>query len=325
MSGAVELELVAIASILRTILVLMSIKIRSFWTSGRRGLETHLAKFFLSADSTACFVVLMWSSGIEWEFILKPRLFSTERNKSERKRPQISGVLGPFLQRVWIASARRVVEWAGSRGGRSVVSVRSFSASLGGYLSGGSWLVHCHLHSCILRVIPLLSRSPLDPTIMSSTAAPAPAAAPASPKPKASKASKAKASKPKTAAHAPYSDLIKRAIRDLGNRKGSSRSAILKHILQHNDKLGSNIIQVSSLAFSTQLIHPLPSDQRSPPPGAEARRRQQVARASQGDRCIGQLPFGREEARRRWKTEGREEVEVADQEEGGSFFHQLVL
>ena len=74
------------------------------------------------------------------------------------------------------------------------------------------------------------------------------AAAPAAPAPKA-KATKAakptKVAKAKVpAAHPPYINMIKEAIKELKDRKGASKQAILKFISSHF-KLGDNVIQVS--------------------------------------------------------------------------------
>jgi histone H1/5 len=78
---------------------------------------------------------------------------------------------------------------------------------------------------------------------------------PTSPKPAAKKATKAKAPKPAKApkakkaktpsSHPTYGDMIRRAITDLKDKKGSSRAAILKYILQHN-KVGENIVQINA-------------------------------------------------------------------------------
>ncbi|KAI6190980.1 putative histone H1.6 [Aphelenchoides bicaudatus] len=70
------------------------------------------------------------------------------------------------------------------------------------------------------------------------------AAVPATSSPKAKKVKAAK----KTgapASHPPYGDMVRRAIADLKDKKGSSRAAILKYILQHF-KVGGNIIQVNA-------------------------------------------------------------------------------
>jgi histone H1/5 len=64
-------------------------------------------------------------------------------------------------------------------------------------------------------------------------AAPAPAPAKATKAPKASKAKKA--AKPKVAAaHPPYAAMVKTAIKTLGDKKGSSRQAILKAVVANN-------------------------------------------------------------------------------------------
>merc|ERR1712055_34755 len=56
------------------------------------------------------------------------------------------------------------------------------------------------------------------------------AAAPAAKAPKAKKAAKPK----KPAAHPPYASMITAAIKKLGDKKGSSRQAILKYIVANN-------------------------------------------------------------------------------------------
>lgn len=61
-------------------------------------------------------------------------------------------------------------------------------------------------------------------------AAPAPAA---SPKKATKKAAKPKAAGKKTSSHPPYAAMIKRAVTELKDKKGSGRAAILKFILSH--------------------------------------------------------------------------------------------
>uniref|UniRef100_A0A914CY04 H15 domain-containing protein n=1 Tax=Acrobeloides nanus TaxID=290746 RepID=A0A914CY04_9BILA len=63
-------------------------------------------------------------------------------------------------------------------------------------------------------------------------------------KPKAAPKQKApKAKKPKSAAnHPPYAEMIKKAIADLKERKGSSKAAILKYLLTHY-QVGDNLKQ----------------------------------------------------------------------------------
>lgn len=87
--------------------------------------------------------------------------------------------------------------------------------------------------------------------------APAPAEgnpAASSPTPAVASSKKRKASKPTKApkaakaakvpsSHPVYGDMIKKAITELKEHKGSSRAAILKYILQHY-KVGDNIIKV---------------------------------------------------------------------------------
>ena len=70
------------------------------------------------------------------------------------------------------------------------------------------------------------------------------AAAPGSPKAaKPKKAAKAKAAAAPRS-HPVYADMVKRAITELKEKKGSSRAAILKYIVTHY-KVGENLIQVS--------------------------------------------------------------------------------
>merc|ERR1712055_1223161 len=73
--------------------------------------------------------------------------------------------------------------------------------------------------------------------IMADTEAPAAEAAPAK-APKAAKAAKApkakKAAAKKPAAHPPYAAMITAAIKGLGDKKGSSRQAILKYVIANN-------------------------------------------------------------------------------------------
>lgn len=62
--------------------------------------------------------------------------------------------------------------------------------------------------------------------------------------PKKAKTQKKNISKPKTSSNHPtYGDMIRKAVTELKKKKGSSRAAILKYILQHY-KLGTNIDQV---------------------------------------------------------------------------------
>lgn len=78
---------------------------------------------------------------------------------------------------------------------------------------------------------------------MSTVAAPI-SAQPAVSTPKKSKAPKKTASKPKTpSSHPTYGDMIRKAVSELKEKKGSSRAAILKYILQHY-KVGTNFVQV---------------------------------------------------------------------------------
>ncbi|MFH4981667.1 hypothetical protein AB6A40_008376 [Gnathostoma spinigerum] len=64
--------------------------------------------------------------------------------------------------------------------------------------------------------------------------------------PPAVKPKKAKVAKPKTAAsHPTYQQMVKSAIAALNDRKGSSRAAILKYIVQHF-KVGDNMSLVGS-------------------------------------------------------------------------------
>lgn len=74
------------------------------------------------------------------------------------------------------------------------------------------------------------------------------ASAPATTSPKATKAKKEKAPKAKASVvprnHPVYNDMIKKAITELKEKKGSSRAAILKYIVTHY-KVGENLIQVS--------------------------------------------------------------------------------
>ncbi|CAP38364.1 Protein CBG21612 [Caenorhabditis briggsae] len=72
-------------------------------------------------------------------------------------------------------------------------------------------------------------------------------ATPAAAAPKAAKAPKApKIAKAKTpSAHPPYINMVKDAIKNLKDRKGASKQAILKYISSHF-KLGENVIQINS-------------------------------------------------------------------------------
>lgn len=63
--------------------------------------------------------------------------------------------------------------------------------------------------------------------------------------PKAKKVKKVAAKAKAPASHPSYGDMVRRAIADLKEKKGSSRAAILKYILQHF-KVGGNIIQVNA-------------------------------------------------------------------------------
>ncbi|CAI2358045.1 unnamed protein product [Caenorhabditis sp. 36 PRJEB53466] len=81
-------------------------------------------------------------------------------------------------------------------------------------------------------------------------AAPAPAAVAAAPVAKKTNAPKApkaaKIPKAKTpSSHPPYISMIQSAIKQLKDRKGASKQAILKYISQ-NYKLGDNVIQINS-------------------------------------------------------------------------------
>jgi len=94
---------------------------------------------------------------------------------------------------------------------------------------------------------------------MSAEAAPVPTASPTPASPKATKT--AKVSKPKKAPKAPksprvkkaktpsshptYGDMVRRAITELKDKKGSSRAGILKYILQHF-KVGENVVQINA-------------------------------------------------------------------------------
>ena len=74
------------------------------------------------------------------------------------------------------------------------------------------------------------------------------AVAPGSPKAaKPKKATKAKAAAAPRS-HPVYADMVKRAITELKEKKGSSRAAILKYIVTHY-KVGENLIQVSIYIF----------------------------------------------------------------------------
>ncbi|KAL3078368.1 hypothetical protein niasHS_012029 [Heterodera schachtii] len=68
-------------------------------------------------------------------------------------------------------------------------------------------------------------------------------------KPKSPKVSKSKAPKVKTAKapsnHPPYSSMIKKAIAELKEKKGSSRTAILKYLMSHY-QLGENATKINS-------------------------------------------------------------------------------
>ncbi|CAL2051899.1 CBN-HIS-24 protein [Caenorhabditis brenneri] len=83
----------------------------------------------------------------------------------------------------------------------------------------------------------------MSDSVQLSVSAPAPAA----PKAKATKAAKptkiAKAKVP--SAHPPYINMIKDAIKNLKDRKGASKQAILKYISGHY-KLGDNVIQINA-------------------------------------------------------------------------------
>lgn len=83
-------------------------------------------------------------------------------------------------------------------------------------------------------------------------ATPVKAKAPKSPK----KVKAPKVKGPKVpAAHPTYASMVKTAIGSLKDKKGSSRAAILKYIVQ-NYKVGENIVQVniSTLSFYIRLI-----------------------------------------------------------------------
>jgi len=71
--------------------------------------------------------------------------------------------------------------------------------------------------------------------------APKEKAAPKSPKTKAPKIAKAKT----PSNHPPYSSMIKKAVSELKDKKGSSKAAILKYIVQHF-KVGENIKSVNA-------------------------------------------------------------------------------
>lgn len=71
----------------------------------------------------------------------------------------------------------------------------------------------------------------------------APAASPKAKKVKSPKKAKTSAAKA-PANHPTYSDMIRRAITDLKNKKGSSRASLLKYILS-NFKVGGNVIQIN--------------------------------------------------------------------------------
>lgn len=72
-------------------------------------------------------------------------------------------------------------------------------------------------------------------------------AAPGSPK-AAKPVKKASKSKDAQKSHPAYADMIKKAITELKEKKGSSRAAILKYILRHYN-LGENGYQVSFFTF----------------------------------------------------------------------------
>uniref|UniRef100_A0A914QZZ4 H15 domain-containing protein n=1 Tax=Panagrolaimus davidi TaxID=227884 RepID=A0A914QZZ4_9BILA len=83
----------------------------------------------------------------------------------------------------------------------------------------------------------------------------APAAA-ASPKPKASpkKASaKPKAAKGDHPSHPPYADMIKKAITELKEKKGSSRGAILKYISKTYGLNERFLVQVNKCTSSSSF------------------------------------------------------------------------
>ncbi|PAV92108.1 hypothetical protein WR25_05770 isoform B [Diploscapter pachys] len=63
--------------------------------------------------------------------------------------------------------------------------------------------------------------------------------------PKVKKSPKAKGDKPKTASHPTYGSMIKQAIKNLKDRKGASKQAILKYIVQ-NYKLGENLAKINA-------------------------------------------------------------------------------
>ncbi|CAJ0953279.1 unnamed protein product, partial [Mesorhabditis belari] len=75
-------------------------------------------------------------------------------------------------------------------------------------------------------------------------AAPAPAKAKAPAKPKKTKVAAAKGEK-KVAEHPPYSTMIQASIKAMADRKGSSKAAILKHVLQ-NYRVGGDIKKVNA-------------------------------------------------------------------------------
>uniref|UniRef100_A0A915DZC0 H15 domain-containing protein n=1 Tax=Ditylenchus dipsaci TaxID=166011 RepID=A0A915DZC0_9BILA len=125
---------------------------------------------------------------------------------------------------------------------------------------------HSHTSSAPTHTPLLYSNYPnpsqlVKMTATTEAAAPATSApAPASPTPKASpkKAAKApkvakpkapktpKVAKPKVpSSHPVYGEMIKKAVGELKEHKGSSRAAILKYILQHY-KVGDNIIKINS-------------------------------------------------------------------------------
>lgn len=67
---------------------------------------------------------------------------------------------------------------------------------------------------------------------------------------KKAKTQKKTVSKPKTpSSHPTYGDMIRKAVSELKEKKGSSRAAILKYILQ-NYKVGTNFVQVIKKIFN---------------------------------------------------------------------------
>merc|ERR1711962_1408383 len=87
------------------------------------------------------------------------------------------------------------------------------------------------------QIRPTYLSTYLTIVIMADAEAPAAEAAPAK-APKATKAAKApkakKAAAKKPAAHPPYAAMITAAIKGLGDKKGSSRQAILKYVIANN-------------------------------------------------------------------------------------------